>query len=65
MTGPDLDSAIPEERRREIFRALVEAQDRAVPVPESRTSVARHFGVSESQVRSIEREGIDANWPPL
>jgi hypothetical protein len=65
MTGPDVNASIPEERRREIFRTLVEAQDRAVPVPESRAAVARDFGVSEAQVRSIEREGMDQNWPPL
>ncbi len=65
MTGPDADHAISEDRRREIFRALVEAKDRAVPVAESRAEVARRYGVSESQVRSIEREGLDQTWPPL
>ena len=53
---------LPEETRREIFLALVEAQDRRVSVPESREEVARQFGVSEEQVRQIEREGIDGDW---
>jgi hypothetical protein len=55
----------PEDRRRDIFRALVEAQDRAVPVPQSRKLVAGQFGVSEAEVRRIEHEGLEAGWPPL
>jgi hypothetical protein len=54
-----------EDRRRDIFRALVEAQDRAVPVPQSRKLVAGQFGVTEAEVRRIELEGIDGGWPPL
>jgi hypothetical protein len=65
MTEPDTDQLISEDRRREIFRTLVETQDRAVPVAESRAEVARQYGVSESLVRSIEREGLDQTWPPL
>ena len=56
---------IPEDRRREIFAALVEEQDREVSVAESREAVAERFGVSVAQVRDIEREGIDNGWPPL
>ena len=54
-----------EERRQENFRALVDAHDQEMTVPQSRTAVAQRFGVSESQVRKIEREGLDNNWPPL
>ena len=54
-----------EDRRREIFRALVDAQDQAVGVARSRTLVAERFGVSEQQVRDIEREGLEGQWPPL
>jgi hypothetical protein len=32
---------------------------------ESRKTVAERFGVSEGQVRQIEREGLDNDWPPL
>ena len=65
MPEPDNGLAIAEGRRREIFAALVEAQDRKVPVAQSREDVARRFGVSVAQVRAIEREGLDNAWPPL
>ena len=54
-----------EDRRREIFRALVDAQDQAVGVARSRTRVAERFGVSAQQVRDIERAGLEGQWPPL
>ncbi|HKB37827.1 MAG TPA: hypothetical protein VKD72_15375 [Gemmataceae bacterium] len=57
--------AIPEDRRKEIFLALVDAQDHEVGVGESRRMIAARFGVSEAEVRRIEREGLDQNWPPL
>ena len=56
---------IPEERRKEIFLELVDAQDHDMTVSQSRKAVAERFGVSESQIRQIEREGLDGNWPPL
>jgi hypothetical protein len=56
---------LPEERRREIFLALVEAQDKDQGVPQSREAVARRFDLSVAEVRQIEREGLDASWPPL
>ncbi len=55
----------PEPVRKEIFLAVVEAQDREMTVPESRRAVAERFGVSEAQVAAIEREGLDNGWPPL
>jgi hypothetical protein len=61
---PD-DGQIPEDRRKAIFLALVEAQDRQLSVPLSREATARQFGLSVEQVRQIEREGLDAAWPPL
>ena len=54
-----------EERRREVFAALVAAQDAGLSVNDSREQVAREQGLSAEQVREIEREGIDAQWPPL
>jgi len=56
---------IPEETRREIFLALVAAQDKKVPVRHSRDKVASQFGVSYQQVKAIEEEGLDNDWPPL
>jgi hypothetical protein len=60
-----LEKSLPEDRRKDIFRALVEAQDGGASVAESRDRVARQFGVSERGVRWIEREGLDKGWPPL
>ena len=64
MNRPDA-KRLPEERRREIFLALVEAQDKDLGVPQSREAVARRFDLSVEEVRQIEREGRDASWPPL
>jgi hypothetical protein len=55
----------PESRRKEIFQAVVEAQDGGASVPRSRKVVAERFGVSEQEVRRIEQEGLDHGWPPL
>ena len=54
-----------EELRKEVFLALVEAQDQSVSVKQSRADVASRFGLSPKQVQNIEREGIDSQWPPL
>ena len=59
------DQPLPEWRRKEIFLALVEAQDGGVSPAESRKAVARRFGVSEGQVQQVEQEGLDKEWPPL
>ena len=59
------EKVLAEERRREIFAALVEAQDQHMTVAQSREEVAKRFGLSQSQLRSIEREGLDNKWPPL
>lgn len=52
-------------QRQEIFRALVEAQDEGMAVPQSKKAVAERFGITEAQVRQIEEEGVDQEWPPL
>jgi hypothetical protein len=56
---------ISEDRRKEIFLVLVDAQDHEMNVPQSRKLVVQRFGVSELQVRQIEREGMAQQWPPL
>jgi hypothetical protein len=53
------------ERRKEIFAALVEVQDRRMGVAESRLTVANRFGVSVQEIRQIESEAVEQNWPPL
>ena len=56
---------LAEDRRKEIFLAIVEAQDQEMNVAQSRKLVIDRFGVNESQVRLIEREGMEQQWPPL
>jgi hypothetical protein len=56
---------LAEDRRKEIFLALVAAQDDRLDVARSRRVVAKRFGVTERQVREIEREGLNHQWPPL
>ena len=59
------DHLLSEPRRREIFLALVDAQDRKMGVLESRRWIAKRFRVSDRQIRRIECEGLDSQWPPL
>jgi hypothetical protein len=55
----------PELRRKEVFLALVTAQDQEMSVKRSRTEIAQRFGITEADVVRIEREGLDNHWPPL
>jgi hypothetical protein len=57
--------SLSDERRREVFAALVAAQDSGLNVPASRKRVAAEHGLTPKQVEKIEREGLDAQWPPL
>ena len=65
MSQRKVEEHPPESRRKEIFQALVDAQDQEMGVAQSRKFVAERFGVTESQVREIEQEGLDQQWPPL
>ena len=65
MTDDTSDQQLCETRRKEIFFALVDAQDHHIGVAHSRRLMVERFGVSDSQVREIEREGMDNQWPPL
>ena len=65
MSQHETEERIPEERRMEIFLALVDAQDHDMSVAQSRKVIAEKFGLSEIHVRDIEREGLDKQWPPL
>ncbi len=60
-----VEEALPETRRKEIFLALVHTQDKRVGVARSRQVVAGQFGVSVDLIREIEEEGLDNEWPPL
>jgi hypothetical protein len=65
MAEDTTDQQLSETRRKEIFFALVDAQDHNIGVAHSRELMVERFGVSNSQVREIEREGMDNQWPPL
>jgi hypothetical protein len=65
MPQEPVNKALPVEERMRIFAALVEAQDGGMPVAKSRVAVANQFSLSERQVRRIEQEGLDGEWPPL
>ena len=65
MPEHDAENLLSEPRRKEIFLALVSAQDHEMSAEQSRRFIAERFGITESQVRHIEREGIDNDWPPL
>jgi hypothetical protein len=65
MSQNEAEQGLPEPSRREVFLALVEAQDSGMGVVQSRKLVAERFGLSNDQVRAIEREGMDHQWPPL
>ena len=56
------ENILSEAERKVIFLALVDAQDQGMTVPQSRGAVAERFGLSEGQVRQIEREGLDRGW---
>jgi hypothetical protein len=45
-----------------MFHLLVTAQDIEMSVAESRRMITDKFGVSEDQVRRIEREGMQRGW---
>jgi hypothetical protein len=56
---------LAEDQRREVFAALVAAQDGGRSVAESRREVAARFELSVQQLSLIESEGMDNDWPPL
>lgn len=52
--------------RREIFHTLVSTQDAgSLSVAESREQVAKQFKITDAQLRQIEEEGLEKEWPPL
>ena len=59
------DKQLSETQRKEVFLALVDAQDQEMGVSQSIRWVAERYGISEEQVRVIENEGLDGQWPPL
>jgi hypothetical protein len=64
MPKNEADRPLSETERKEIFLILVQAQDQIGVLP-SRREIVQRFGISDRQVRKIEQEGIDGEWPPL
>ena len=65
MSERKMEEHPTEPRRKEIFQALVEAQDQDMGVARSRKVIADRFGLTEGQVKQIEEEGLRLEWPPL
>jgi hypothetical protein len=63
MMGPV--EQISEDRRKEIFAAIVEAQDDNTDVIRCRQLIAFRFGLNDTQIEQIEQQGIEGGWPPL
>lgn len=54
------------QQRKEIFSSLVAAQDSGrFTVPDSRQHIIKEFKISDVQLRQIEDEGLEKEWPPL
>ena len=54
------------QERRQIFRALVDAQDEGnLSVRETEENVMKQFNISDTVLESIIEEGTDKDWPPL
>jgi hypothetical protein len=65
MPEDKIKEPLSETRRKEIFLALVDAQDQKMDVAQSRKLMVERFGITEKEVRQIERDGVDNQWPPL
>jgi endonuclease III-like uncharacterized protein len=54
------------QQRKDIFLALVQAQDTGLmTVAESVAHIRQKFSITEGQIRQIEEEGLEKEWPPL
>lgn len=53
------------QQRQEIFHALVTTQDVVLNVRKSYEVITERFEITEAQLRQIEDEGLDNEWPPL
>ena len=51
--------------QKNIFAALVRAQDTGASVKESRAKIAEAYGLNVEEIIQIERYGVAAKWPPL
>ena len=65
MVQAGTKTSVPLQRRMECFDRLVIAQDYGMSTAEAREMLFHLYGLDETQVVQIEREGIENNWPPL
>lgn len=53
-------------QKQTIFRSLVDLQDRQqMSIEDSLRHISEEYGITEVQLRKIQDEGIEAEWPPL
>ena len=53
-------------QRKEIFHSLVTLQDsNLMTVTDSLHHITQQYQITESQLRQIQDEGIEKEWPPL
>jgi hypothetical protein len=65
-TSPMRAKRLTVQQRKEIFHSLVTTQDRGeMTVPQSVQHVSKQFEITEAQLRQIQDEGIEKEWPPL
>ena len=60
-----MSESLSKERRRDVFAALVAAQDQGLNVTDSREKVAAEHHLTLTDVLQIEKEGLREEWPPL
>ncbi len=53
------------QQKQEIFHALVTTQDLVNNVRKSYEIVTDKFQISDEQLKQIEDEGLEKEWPPL
>jgi len=56
---------LTQQQRQEIFKDLVMTQDVVTNVRKSYQMVTEKFEITDAQLRQIEDEGLDKEWPPL
>ncbi|MCI0380773.1 MAG: hypothetical protein L0215_24585 [Gemmataceae bacterium] len=52
-------------QRKEIFQDLVATQDSGQNVRKSYEAITEKYEITENQLKQIEEEGLDKEWPPL
>jgi len=53
------------QQRRDIFQDLVLTQDLVQNVRKSYEVLTERYDITDTQLRQIEDEGLDKQWPPL